>query len=180
MQPGDAFLWAKYRQDEKLQEKFKEFTEKKFDRQRGYYGKIGDRTVIKNSRIIKDAWIGTDAYIKGANKLKNLTINSSPEAKTQIGEGVELVNGIIGFGCRIFYGVKAVRFFLSSNSQLKYGARLINSYLGDNSTISCCEVLNSLIYPAHEQHHNNSFLCAALVLGQSNMAAGNSRVVAKI
>ncbi|HEX4877408.1 MAG TPA: DUF4954 domain-containing protein, partial [Chitinophagaceae bacterium] len=53
-----------------------------------------------------------------------------------------------------------------------YGARLINSYLGDNSTISCCEVLNSLIFPAHEQHHNNSFLCASLVMGQSNMAAG--------
>jgi len=49
---------------------------------------------------------------------------------------------------------------------------LINSYLGYNSTISCCEVLNSLIFPAHEQHHNNSFLCAALLLGQSNMAAG--------
>ncbi|HEY4112137.1 MAG TPA: DUF4954 domain-containing protein, partial [Puia sp.] len=30
----------------------------------------------------------------------------------------------------------------------------------------------SLIFPAHEQHHNNSFLCAALVMGQSNMAAG--------
>ncbi|HMH34578.1 MAG TPA: hypothetical protein VK543_16180, partial [Puia sp.] len=39
-------------------------------------------------------------------------------------------------------------------------------------TISCCEVLNSLIFPAHEQHHNNSFLCAALLMGQSNMAAG--------
>ena len=71
-----------------------------------------------------------------------------------------------------FYGVKAVRFILASQSQLKYGARLINSYLGDNSTISCCEVLNSLIFPAHEQHHNNFFLCAALVGGQSNMAAG--------
>jgi hypothetical protein len=33
-------------------------------------------------------------------------------------------------------------------------------------------VLNSLIFPFHEQHHNNSFLCAALVEGQSNMAAG--------
>ena len=172
MQAGDAWLWSKYRDDEKLQQKFKEFTDKKFDTQRGYYGKIGDRTVIKNCSIIKDVWIGTDAYIKGANKMKNLTINSSAEAKSQIGEGCELVNGIIGFGCRIFYGVKAVRFMMASNSQLKYGARLINSYLGDNSTISCCEVLNSLIFPAHEQHHNNSFLCAAVVMGQSNMAAG--------
>jgi len=172
MLPGDAYLWSKYRDDEKLLEKFKEFTEIRFNKDRGYYGKIGYRTVIKNSAIIKDVWIGNDAYIKGANKLKNLTINSGEEGRTQIGEGCELVNGIIGFGCRIFYGVKAVRFVMASHSQLKYGARLINSYLGHNATISCCEVLNSLIFPAHEQHHNNSFLCAALVMGQSNIAAG--------
>lgn len=172
MLPGDAYLWSKYRDDHALMNKFREFTEKKFDKQRGYYGKVGDRCVIKNTSIIKDVWIGDDAYIKGANKLKNLTINSSVEAPSQIGEGCELVNGIIGFGSRIFYGVKAVRFVMASHSQLKYGARLINSYLGNNATISCCEVLNSLIFPAHEQHHNNSFLCAATVMGQSNMAAG--------
>jgi hypothetical protein len=172
MLPGDAFLWSRYRDNKVLQEQFRNFTEKKFDKQRGYYGKVGDRTVIKNTRIIKDTWIGSDAYIKGANKLKNLTINSTAEASSQIGEGCELVNGIVGYGCRIFYGVKAVRFILADHSQLKYGARLINSYLGENSTISCCEVLNSLIFPAHEQHHNNSFLCAATIFGQSNMAAG--------
>jgi NDP-sugar pyrophosphorylase family protein len=172
MLPGDAFLWSSFRDDDALQKKFKSFTEKKFDSNRGYYGKIGDRTVIKNCKIIKDAVIGSDAYLKGANKLKNLTINSSAESKTQIGEGCEMVNGIVDYGCRIFYGVKAVRFIMASNSQLKYGARLINSYLSNNSTISCCEVLNALIFPAHEQHHNNSFLCAALVMGQSNMAAG--------
>jgi hypothetical protein len=172
MLAGDAFLWSRYRNDHALQEKFKSFTEQKFDSRRGYYGKIGDRTVIKNCKIIKDVWVGSDAYFKGANKLKNLTVNSGAEGRTQIGEGCEIVNGIIGFGCRLFYGVKAVRFIMASHSQLKYGARLINSYLGNNATISCCEVLNSLIFPAHEQHHNNSFLCAALVMGQSNIAAG--------
>jgi hypothetical protein len=172
MLPGDAWLWSRHREDKVLQEKFKEFTASAFDNRRGYYGKVGERTVIKNCKIIKDVWIGSDAYLKGANKLKNLTINSSPAAKSQIGEGCEMVNGIVGFGCRVFYGVKAVRFIMASHSQLKYGARLINSYLGNNATISCCEVLNSLIFPAHEQHHNNSFLCAALVMGQSNMAAG--------
>ncbi len=172
MLAGDAWLWSKYRDDAALLDKFKEFTENRYDKQRGYYGKIGDRTVIKNCKIIKDVWVGTDAYFKGANKLKNLTVNSDGDRTSQIGEGCELVNGIVGYGCRIFYGVKAVRFVMSSHSQLKYGARLINSFLGNNSTISCCEVLNSLIFPAHEQHHNNSFLCAALIMGQSNMAAG--------
>ncbi len=172
MLPGDAHLWSKYIADDELIDKFKAFTDKTFDRRRGHYGKIGDRTVIKNCKILKDVRIGTDAYIKGSNKLKNLTINSDENRTSQIGEGCELVNGIIGYGCRIFYGVKAVRFVMASHSQLKYGARLINSYLGNNSTISCCEVLNSLIFPAHEQHHNNSFLCAAMVMGQSNIAAG--------
>lgn len=172
MLSGDAYLWSKYRDDQVLLDKFKTFTENRFDKQRGYYGKIGDRTVIKNCKIIKDVLVGTDAYFKGANKLKNLTVNSDEKRTSQIGEGCEMVNGIVGYGCRIFYGVKAVRFIMASHSQLKYGARLINSYLGNNSTISCCEVLNSLIFPAHEQHHNNSFLCAALIMGQSNMAAG--------
>ena len=172
MLPGDAHLWSRYIADEALVDKFKEFTNNKFDKSRGHYGKIGDRTVIKNCKIIKDVLIGTDAYLKGANKLKNLTINSDANRNSQIGEGCEIVNGIVGFGCRIFYGVKAVRFVMASHSQLKYGARLINSYLGNNATISCCEVLNSLIFPAHEQHHNNSFLCAALIMGQSNIAAG--------
>ena len=172
MLTADAYLWSKYRDDKVLMKAFYAFTEQKFDAARGHYGSIGDRTVIKNCKMIKDVQIGTDAYIKGANKIKNVTVNSSADASTQIGEGCELVNGIIGAGCRIFYGVKAVRFFMASHSQLKYGARLINSYLGNNATISCCEVLNSLIYPFHEQHHNNSFLCASLLMGQSNVAAG--------
>jgi Domain of unknown function (DUF4954) len=172
MLPGDAWLFSRFRDDRLLQDKLRLFSDMEVDKRRGFYGTIGDRTVIKNCKIVKDVNIGSDAYLKGANKLKNLTINSSAKSKTQIGEGCELVNGIIGHGCRIFYGVKAVRFILASNSQLKYGARLINSYLGNNSTISCCEVLNSLIFPAHEQHHNNSFLCASLLLGQTNMAAG--------
>ncbi len=172
MIPADAYLWAKYRDDTALQERLKEITQNSFDSHRGYYGMIGSQCVIKNSRILKDVKIGSNCYIKGANKIKNITINSSESEPTQIGEGVELVNGIIGFGCHIFYGCKAVRFILGDNSNLKYGARLINSFLGDNSTISCCEVLNNLIFPAHEQHHNNSFLVASVVLGQSNMAAG--------
>jgi hypothetical protein len=170
--PADAYLWAKYRDDIVLQEKLLSITQKSFDSHRGFYGSIESQCVIKNCGILKDVKVGTHCYIKGANKLKNLTIHSSEEESTQIGEGVELVNGIIGYGCHIFYGSKAVRFILGNNSNLKYGSRLIHSYLGDNSTISCCEVLNNLIFPAHEQHHNNSFLIASVVLGQSNVAAG--------
>ena len=172
MIPADAYLWAKYVDDRVLQERLADITQRTVDDHRGYYGVIGERCVIKNSSIIKDVKIGTDCYIKGASKLKNITINSSNEEPSQIGENVILVNGIVGYGCRIFYSCTAVKFILGNNSNLKYGARLINSIMGDNSTISCCEVLNNLIFPGHEQHHNNSFLIASVIMGQSNMAAG--------
>lgn len=169
---ADAYLWAKYVDDTKLQQRLKEITQNSFDAQRGYYGTIGESSVIKNSWTLKDVKVGPYCYIKGASKLKNVTINSSEEEPTQIGEGVILVNGITGYGCRIFYSAVATRFVLGDNCTLKYGARLIHSVMGDNSTISCCEVLNNLIFPSHEQHHNNSFLISACIMGQSNMAAG--------
>lgn len=169
---ADAYLWAKYIDDEGLQSRLRGMTQNHVDHHRGYYGTVGEGCVIKTSEIIKDVKVGPGCYIKGASKLKNITINSSFEEPTQIGENVILVNGIVGYGCRIFYGCTAVKFVAGNNCSLKYGARMIDSFLGDNSTISCCEVLNNLIFPAHEQHHNNSFLIASCVKGQSNMAAG--------
>ena len=171
MLPADAWMWSRYRTDRKLLTRFEEMTAKVRPPRRGDYGVVGRGSVIKDCRIIKDVKIGPAAYIKGCNKLKNLTINSDDGRPTQLGEGCELVNGIIGYGCRVFYGVKAVRFILNDHSALKYGARLINAILGSNSTISCCEVLNSLIFGSHEQHHNSSFLCASTLMGQTNMAS---------
>ena len=171
MLPADAWIWSKYRADGLLMKRFVEMTERVKGAEKGAYGVVGIGSVIKNSRILKDLRIGCSAYIKGVNKLKNLTVNSSPREPTQIGEGCELVNGIIGYGCNVFYGVKAIRFILNNHSSLKYGARLINSILGPNSTISCCEVLNTLLFNAHEQHHNSSFLCAGILKGMSNMAS---------
>lgn len=169
---ADAYMWAKYIDDAPLQKRLLEITQNSVDSHRGYYGTVGCGCVIKNSSILKDVKIGESCYIKGASKLKNITINSSETEPSQIGENVILVNGIVGYGCKIFYSCTAVKFVIGNNSNLKYGARLINSLMGDNSTISCCEVLNNLIFPAHEQHHNNSFLVASVLMGQSNLAAG--------
>ena len=169
---ADAYLWSHYREDDLVLYKFKEFTELGNTKKLDTFGFIADDVVIKNSNIIKDAKIFSYTYIKGAFKLKNITILSSKDEPSQVGEGVEMVNGILGYGSKIFYQAVAVRFVIGRNCQVKYGARLLNSVLGDNSTVSCCEVLNNLIFPFHEQHHNSSFLIASTVMGQSNIASG--------
>lgn len=172
MIPADAYVWAKYRDDAYLQRRFVELTEANNSKALDTFGIIEDDVVIKNTTLLKDCKVCNSAYIKGAFKLKNITILSSPEEPSQVGEGVELVNGILGYGSRVFYQAVAVRFVIGRNCQLKYGARLLNSVLGDNSTVSCCEILNNLIFPFHEQHHNSSFLIASIVAGQSNIASG--------
>jgi hypothetical protein len=172
MIPADAFIWSRYRDDTELMQRFIELTEYGNTGNLDTCGVVEDGAVIKNTTLLKDAFIGNSAYIKGAFKLKNITVLSSAEEESQIGEGVEMVNGIMGYGSRVFYQAVAVRFVLGRNCQLKYGARLLNSVLGDNSTISCCELLNNLIFPFHEQHHNSSFLIATTICGQSNIAAG--------
>lgn len=169
---ADAYLWSRYRDDQELMQRFKEMTEYGNSRNLDTYGTVDDDAVIKNTKLIKDSKIGSCTYIKGALKIKNVTILSTEDAVSQIGEGVEIVNGIMGEGSHVFYQAVAVRFVIGKNCQLKYGARLINSVLGDNSTVSCCEILNNLIFPFHEQHHNSSFLIATTVMGQSNIAAG--------
>jgi len=172
MIPADAYIWSHYRDDPELLKRFVELTEAGNTGELNTYGVVEDDAVIKNSNIVKDAKIGASAYVKGAFKLKNITILSSENEPSQIGEGVEMVNGIMGYGSKVFYQSIAVRFVIGRNCQIKYGARLLNSVLGDNSTLSCCEVLNNLIFPFHEQHHNSSFLIATTVMGQSNIASG--------
>lgn len=168
---ADAYLWSRYREDSVLMQRFVELTEAGNDKKNNTVGTVEDDAVIKNCTLLKDAYIGSFAYIKGAFKLKNITVLSSEQEPSQIGEGVEMVNGIMGYGSHVFYQAVAVRFIIGRNCHLKYGARLLNSILGDNSTVSCCELLNNLIFPFHEQHHNSSFLIASTVMGQSNIAS---------
>ncbi len=172
MIPADAYLWASNRDDSELLKKFINLTDNEKESEKNICGIIGNDVVIKNTLTIKDVKIGNCAYIKGASKIKNVTILSGEDEVSQIGEGVEMVNGIMNAGSHVFYQAVAIRFVIGRNCQLKYGARLLNSFLGDNSTVSCCELLNNLIFPFHEQHHNSSFLIASTVMGQSNIAAG--------
>ena len=172
MIPADAYLWSHYRDDKNLLQRFVEMTEYGNSGKTDSFGTVGNDTVIKNTNLLKDVKIGCHAYIKGALKLKNITILSSEDEISQIGEGVEMVNGIMGYGSRVFYQAVTVRFVIGRNCQIKYGARILNTVLGDNSTVSCCELLNNLIFPCHEQHHNSSFLIASTICGQSNIASG--------
>lgn len=170
--PADAFIWAKFRADSALQKSLEQLVDAQSDSRLGCYGSVGTQTVIKHCRALKDVKIGANAYLQGVDKLKNATVHSSLAEPTVIDSGIEIENAIIGYANKILCGTKALGVITGTNCQLKYGARVMDTFLGDNSTISCCEILSNLLFPFHEQHHNNSFLIATTIQGQSNIAAG--------
>ena len=63
--PSDIALWYKYKGDQELQKKFREFTLNKYDTYRGHYGIVGSGSIVKNCSIIKDVKFGESVYIKG-------------------------------------------------------------------------------------------------------------------
>ncbi|MBP5541599.1 MAG: DUF4954 family protein [Bacteroidales bacterium] len=152
---GDAYLWAKYRDHKEMVDRFEQMARNYLATPEGCYGQVGSHCVIKNTRT-----------------LHNVAVLSDAKTPTRIEDCVVLADGVVGYGCACEYGCIAMRFLLGEHVHLEFGVRLNDTVVGDNSTIARCEVGNNIIFPAHEQHHNNSFLIASLVMGQSNLAAG--------
>lgn len=157
MTVGDAYMWARYRGRKVFMQRLQQFTYDRLGTAEGCYGRIGSHAVVKNTQC-----------------LHNVVILSKAEDPTVVDGCIVLSDGVVGYGCTVEHGVVAVRFLLGEHVHLEFGLRLNDSVVGDNSTLARCEVGNSIMFPAHEQHHNNSFLIAGLIMGQSNIAAGGT------
>jgi len=151
---SDAYMWARYRGRKAFMQKLEAFIT----------SEVGSRK----------SEVGECCSIKNTTCIRNVDILSSEEDPTVVDSCITLIDGVVGYGCTVEHGVIAERFLLGEHVHLEFGLRLNDTVVGDNSTLARCEVGNSIIFPAHEQHHNNSFLIAALVMGQSNIAAGGT------
>jgi len=172
MRCADAYLWAKLRGDEELTAKFTEMTYAA-----GRYlcpetGIIASNAVIVNTKAVRDALIGPYAVVDGTELIHNSIILSDADEAVFLGPAVQIRNSIIGYGNKIDSAAQTSSVMTGTAVSLSKTARVEHSIVGDCAQIACCEIANCLIMPMHAQHHNNSFLIAAAVGGQSNVAAG--------
>ncbi len=172
MTSSDAYLWAKYRDDHELQDRLIEITKISNALLVNTIGSIENNAIIKNCAKIRNCNIGESALIHECTLIDNVTIRSTKSEQTAIGADVQLKNSIIGFNNHIDSGTQLSSVITGSSVSIHQTARITHSFIGDNSSIGCCEITNSLIFPSHAQHHNNSFLIATMIGGQSNIAAG--------
>ncbi len=171
MLPADAYLQCKFMGNKPLQTALQSITAAE-NKKLPQCGTIGDNCLIRNCNTIENSNILPHCQITGANLIKNSTIKSSVTEPTAILHGVILEDCIVGYSCNILGNSIVQKSLLGSDVTVEKGARIINTMVGDNSTIACAEVQNSMLFHSHQQHHNNSFLIATSLLGQSNIAAG--------
>ena len=137
--------------------------------QQGY---IGANCAIKNVTAIRNVHIDAFAKLSGCCEIQYAWISSTEKEPARIGAGVILRNAIVHRGAHIDSRAYLSNVLVGQQVSIAEGARVYQSAVGDNSHISGCEVGHAFLYPCHEQHHSNSFLIAAHIQGQSNIAAG--------
>ncbi|MDR2728609.1 MAG: DUF4954 family protein [Chitinispirillales bacterium] len=168
----DAFLWAAFRDDKELMSRLTEITHNSCGEICPNKGVIAQGAVILNVKAIRDAMIGPYCIIDGTELVANSTILSGSEEPTKTGAAVQIKNSIIGYGNEINSAAQLSFVVTGTAVSLSQSTRICHSFIGDNAAIACCEIANSLVMPFHSQHHNNSFLIASIIGGQSNIAAG--------
>lgn len=135
-------------------------------------GHIGENVTIENVTAIHNTHIESNAILSGCCEIKHAYIDSTAEEPARIGSAVILRNAIVHRGANLDTRAFLSDVLVGQQVSISEGARVYQSAIGDNSHISGCELGHSFIYPCHEQHHSNSFLIAAHIQGQSNIAAG--------
>ena len=136
------------------------------------YTVIEENCVIENAKAVRSVKLGRRGIISGAARVEECVIASGSASRTAIGDNVIVKRSFIGGGVNIESGAFVDQCFLDKQVTVKQFARVIQSAVGSNSTIACGEVQNCFIGPLHEQHHNSSFLIAADIGGQCNIASG--------
>ncbi|MBR4158884.1 MAG: DUF4954 family protein, partial [Spirochaetia bacterium] len=127
---------------------------------------------IENTKAVRSVKLGRRGIISGAVRVEECVIASSSSSRTSIGDNAIVKRSFIGNGVNIESGAFVEQCFLDKKVTIKQYARVIQSAVGSNSTIACGEVQNCFLAPLHEQHHNSSFLIAADIGGQCNIASG--------
>ena len=148
---GMAYLWARYRGRPQLMAQMEAMS-------RPLAGQVNH--------------LGAGTHLRNCVSVRNVDTTSTMQDPVCIDSCLMLNDVVAAGGCHIGVGVMAEHVMLGEHVSLGEGLRINDCVVGDNSTLCRCEVGCSFIFPAHEQHHNNSFLIAALIQGQSNLAAG--------
>ncbi len=171
MNTADAWIQNQCRDDKLLHEQLRLLAADCY-KPYGGIAEIGADSRIYNCQSIRSAYTGSHVHIENIISLNNCFIASSKEGPSFLENGVVLENVILDRQNHIRNNALLSNVATGENVHVENGARVSDCMIGANSHIACGELISNLLFPFHEQHHNNSFLIASTIEGQCNIAAG--------
>ena len=121
-------------------------------------GTINDRVRITNAGKIINCHIGKDCVIDGAQKLKECTLKSLPEAPVKIGTGVIIQNTVVYNGSTIGHNAKLEGCFVGEACKILDGFSGESSLFFANCHMGNGEACAAFCGPFSASHHKCSLL----------------------
>jgi NDP-sugar pyrophosphorylase family protein len=157
-----AYILALYRHRPQLVQSLYRMVRFYADKHASEIGTIGDHVRIINCGLIRNVKIGNHAYIDGARRLVNGSINSNESDPVFVGYGVNAEDFIICSGSHVDNGVMLTRCFVGQ------ACRLGHAYsAGDSLFFSNCQGENGeacaiFAGPYTVTHHKSTLLIAGM------------------
>ncbi len=157
-----AYITALYRHRPELSHKIKEMAQSYAKKVISNRGQIGDNVRICNTGSIVNVKIGDYAYISGACRLRNGSINSNQEAPVVVGHGVICDDFIISSGSKVDNGTMVTRCFIGQACTLSHSYSASDSLFFSNCHGENGEACAIFAGPFTVTHHKSTLLISGL------------------
>ncbi len=156
-----AYILALYRHRPKVIQKINRMIAKYSKKRKSDRGYVGTESIIKNTGVIRNVWIGDHAKIEGATRLDEGSVNSSPTDPVFIGSGVNIKSFIISSGSTLTDSALIEKCFIGQGVQLDRNYSANNSLFFSNCIGSHGEACSIFAGPYTVTHHKSTLLIAA-------------------
>jgi carbonic anhydrase/acetyltransferase-like protein (isoleucine patch superfamily) len=163
---------ATRRADKELQDAYRDFIDGCLEKLRTAFGIVESGAMILNTRCIENTYIGEHAFIDGALLLRNCTVLSNLEEKTEISHGAYIADSCVQWGCTVTSMAVVTGSVLTEHSCVERQAKVTASIIGPNSVIAEGEVTSCLVGPFTGFHHQALLIAALWPGGRGNVGYG--------
>ena len=169
---GVAAAVASNRQEKEFIAAYNKFVEEYCEKVKSDYGVICEGAIIANTSEIDSVFVGAYGIIDNAGYIKNATILSNEEEKTEVSNGAYVTDSIIQWGAEATSMGIVSESVMVEHSHVERHGKLTQSLLGPNSGIAEGECTASLCGPFVGFHHQSLLIAAFWPEGKGNVGYG--------
>ena len=157
-----AYILALYRHRPELIKRLREMVSFYANKHASEIGTIGNNVKIMNAGLIRNVKIGDNAYIEGARRLENGSINSNEYDPVHVGYGVIAEDFILCSGSHVEDSSMLSRCFVGQSCQLGHAYSARDSLFFSNCQGENGEACAIFAGPYTVTHHKSTLLIAGM------------------